>query len=178
VKDNRGFTLIELLIVLAVVGVLLSISIAGYRVARMQGAEASAIAALDAINQAQFAYMQTCGRQGYAATLVELGTPVPGSGSPFLSPDLTQAEQIHKSGYFLQMSGTEVTEDVKACTGAKPVSGYQATADPSIPGSTGLRFFGTNTTRVIYEDNSTLTGKMPETGAPEKGRELRTAVAR
>ena len=38
------------------------------------------IAALDAINKAQFAYAQTCGNQRYAPTLVSLGVPVPGSG--------------------------------------------------------------------------------------------------
>jgi prepilin-type N-terminal cleavage/methylation domain-containing protein len=178
VKDARGFTLVELLIVLTIIGVLLSISVAAYRNARIQGAEGSAIAALDAINQAQFAYMQTCGRQRYAATLVELGTPVPGSEVGFLSPDLTQAEQVHKSGYILQMSGTEVSDDMKACTGARPVETYQATADPSTPGSTGTRFFGTNTDRLIYEDTTTLTGTMPEKGPPGKGRELRTPLAR
>lgn len=163
---------------MAVVGVLLSISIASYRNARIVGAEGSAIAALDTINQAQFAYMQTCGRQGYAATLVELGSPVPGSGTGFLSPDLTYAEQVRKNGYFVQMAGTEVDTDVKACTGNKPATGYQLTADPTNPGSTGIRYFGTNVDRVIYEGLETFTGKMPEKGAPPNGRELKLPTGR
>lgn len=177
-KDNRGFTLVELLIVMTIVGVLLSISIAGYRNARVQGAEASAIAALDAINQAQFAYMQTCGRQRYAATLVELGTPVPGSGAAFLSPDLTTGEQVHKSGYLLQMAGTPVSDEAQTCTGSRPVSGYQVTADPVTPGATGVRYFGTNSDRVIYVDTASFSGRMPESGAPPQGHELTGITAR
>jgi prepilin-type N-terminal cleavage/methylation domain-containing protein len=115
VGGQRGFTLIELLIVIGVVGVLLSISMAGYHYARMRGAEASAVTSLEAINQAQFAYMQTCGNQRYAPSLAALGTPTPGTGTPYLSPDLTQAtekdsqgEQLLKSGYAIRMAGTEV----------------------------------------------------------------------
>ena len=38
-RDSRGFTLIELLIVLAILGVLLSIAVAGYQTARIRGDE-------------------------------------------------------------------------------------------------------------------------------------------
>ena len=177
-RHSRGFTLVELLIVMAVIAVLLSISVASYRNARVVVAEGSAIAALEAINQAQFAYMQTCGRQNFAPTLIELGAPVPGSGTGFLSPDLTYAEQVRKSGYFLQMGGTEVDTDIKACTGNKPASGYQVTADPTNPGSTGIRYFGSNVDRVIFEGMESFTGKMPEKGAPANGRELKLPTAR
>ena len=178
VRDVRGFTLVELLIVMAVVAVLLSISVGAYRNARILGAEGSAIAAIEAINQAQFAYMQTCGHQHFAPSLVELGVPVPGTDRGFLSPDLTYAEQVRKSGYFLQMAGSELEIDVKACTGNKPASGYQVTADPTVPGSTGIRFFGSNVDRVIFEGIETFTGKMPEKGAPPNGRELKPALGR
>jgi prepilin-type N-terminal cleavage/methylation domain-containing protein len=177
--SERGFTLVELLIVIVILAIVLTLSIAGYRHARIRGGEAAAIAALEAINQAQFAFMQTCGRQRYAPTLTSLGAAPPG-GSPFLSPDLTSADQIAKSGYGLQMSGTAV-DDLSvqpACTGVTPVAGYQATADPLSPGISGIRYFGTNTDRVIYEDLETFYGNMPETGAPGHGRELATPVRR
>jgi hypothetical protein len=54
-----------------------------------------------------------------------------------------------------------------------PVSGYQVTADPLIPGSTGDRFFGSNTDRVVYHDTATFSGNMPETGAPGHGVEIK-----
>ena len=71
-RGSRGFTLVEMLVVIAIIGVLSSIAVAAYRVARLRGSETTAIAALDSINQAQFAFMQTCGRQRYAPTLVRL----------------------------------------------------------------------------------------------------------
>ena len=71
---------------MAIVGVLLSIAMAGYRHARVPAAEASAIAALKAINQAQFAFMQTCGQRNFAPTLAGLGTPVPGRAPLFSAP--------------------------------------------------------------------------------------------
>jgi prepilin-type N-terminal cleavage/methylation domain-containing protein len=173
VRDARGFTLVELLIVVAIIGVLASIAMAGYRYSRIRGDEAAVVAALDAINQAQFAFFQTCGNQRFAPTLASLGTPVPG-GSPFLSPDLTQGDRIAKSGYFVQMAGTEELDpSVATCIGVTPVSGYQVTADPTVPGMSGMKFFATNADRVIYQDSTTFTGGMPETGPPPHGTEIK-----
>lgn len=171
-RQARGFTLVELLIVVAIVAVLLATAIVGYRAARIRAAEAVAISALDSINQAQFAYLQTCGNQRYAPSLTSLGVPIPG-GEPFLSADLTWADVVEKSGYRIQMGGQEVTEAVQTCTGATPVVTYQVTADPVAPGVTGMRFFGSNSDRVIYEDTTTFTGNMPPTGAPSHGTEIR-----
>jgi prepilin-type N-terminal cleavage/methylation domain-containing protein len=178
VRNERGFTLVELLVVIIIVAVLLAISVVLYRGARVRGGEAAAIVTLDAINQAQFSFMQTCGNQRYAPTLASLGTPMPRGGSPFLSPDLTTGETVVKAGYSFQMSGTPVTDDSRTCTDVTPVVGYQVTADPTVPGLTGSRYFGTNTERVIYEGPQTFLGKMPETGPPEGGSEIETVRAR
>jgi type IV pilus assembly protein PilA len=171
-RDARGFTLIELIVVIAILGLLLVIAVPNYRESRLQGAEASAIASLSAINRAQFAYMQTCGRQKFAPSLTSLGKPNPGSNVPFLSPDLTSADQIEKSGYRIQMSGTQVLEPLQTCTGDTPLESYQITADPLVENTTGKRYYGTNVTLVIYESAETLTGKMPETGVPPLGQEI------
>lgn len=173
IAASRGFTLIELLIVVAIVGILAALAMAGYRMARVRAGEGSAIAALQAINQAQVAFAQTCGNQRFAPTLSSLGTPTPSTGDAFLSPDLTVADTVQKSGYQIAMAGTPVTEDVRTCTTVVPVTSYQATADPVNPGLTGLRFFGTNAEATIYTDATTFAGNMPETGAPGHGAELR-----
>jgi prepilin-type N-terminal cleavage/methylation domain-containing protein len=175
VRDPRGFTLVELLLVLAIIGILATISIANYRHARLRGTETAAIGALSAINRAQFAYMQTCGRQKFAPHLTSLGKLNPGSTVPYLSPDLTAADEVEKSGYRIQMSGTEVLEPIQTCTGDTPVESYQVTADPIAEETTGKRYFGTNVTLVIYESAESFSGKMPETGAPPLGQEIRGA---
>jgi len=149
-----------------------------YRGARVRGGEAAAIGTLNAINQAQFAYMQTCGNQRYAPTLESLGTPTPRGGSPYLSPDLTTGETVAKGGYSFQMSGTPVTDGSRTCTDATPVVSYQVSAEPTVPGLTGSRYFGTNTDRVIYEGTETFLGNMPESGPPERGSEIAAVRAR
>ena len=104
-RGCRGFTLIELLIVVAIVGILASISMGIYFHARVQGDEASAIATLGAVNQGQFAFAQACGNQHYAATLAALAVPMPTTGSAFISPDLG-VDPLFKSGYQFAMGGT------------------------------------------------------------------------
>jgi type IV pilus assembly protein PilA len=172
VRDSRGFTLVELLLVMLILGILLAISVANYRQARLRGAEASAIVSLTAINQAQFAYMQTCGNQRFAPNLSTLGEPHPGSKAAFLSPDLTSADEVIKSGYRFLMEGPEATDTVQTCTGDTAVDAYHVTADPVVSGTTGNRFFGTNTSLVIYEALESFTGKMPDSGAPATGNEV------
>lgn len=171
-RDSRGFTLVELLLVMLILGILLTISMANYRQARLRGAEASAISSLTAINQAQFAYMQTCGNQKFAPHLTTLGKPHPGSNAAYLSPDLTAADEVIKSGYRFVMEGPEVTEPLQTCTGDTPVESYHVTADPAVAGTTGNRFFGTNTSLVVYEALESFTGRMPDTGAPPEGTEV------
>ena len=124
-------------------------------------------------NQAQFAYMQSCGRHRYAPTLVALGTPAPGSPHGFVSPDLAVSDPLMKSGYVIQMSGTQVTEGEQTCTGSMPLERYRLTADPQVPGSTGNRYYGTNIDRVIYTDSQSFADNMPEAGPPGHGSEIR-----
>ena len=172
-RRDRGFSLIELLVVTAIVAVLLAVATAIYWQGRVRGGETAAIAALAAINQAQFAYMQTCGNQRYAPTLHELGKPLPGTDSAFLSPDLTvEGEEVVKSGYVFRMAGTPDPDAPKTCTGATPVSSYSVTADPVVAGVAGELYYATNTDRVIFEDVKSFHPEMPERGSPGHGREL------
>ncbi len=172
-RRTDGFTLVELLVVLAIIGILLSVAMAIYRSARTRAGEASAISTLHAINQAQFAFAQLCGNQRYAPTLASLGAPMPTTGQAFLSPDLA-ADPLTKGGYRFTLTGTVVTDAGLTCTGGTPVESYQITADPVSPGVSGNRFFATNTDRVVYEDTEkTFAPDMPERGSPSHGVEMK-----
>ena len=101
-RDARGFTLIELLIVIIILGILSSLAVANYRHARIRGAETAAIAALAAINQAQFAYMRDLRPRLLCAAPDEPRQGEPRHPAAYLSPDLASADEIVKSGYLLR----------------------------------------------------------------------------
>ncbi len=172
-RRPAGFTLIELLIVFAVLGIVLAVSMTGYRLARVRGNESAALAALTAINQAQSSFAQVCANGRFAPSLTALGKPMPTTGHAFISPDMTVSDPLVKSGYRFVMTGTEDPDTKPACNDEVPVSTYQLTADPLNPGITGARFFGTNTDRIVYEDSVTFAGNMPEKGAPGHGAEIK-----
>jgi prepilin-type N-terminal cleavage/methylation domain-containing protein len=172
-RHESGFTLLELLVVLAIVALLASVAMAGYRQARMRSAESSAVTTLNTLNRGQFLFMQSCGKQHYAPTLVALATPAPGDEHGFVSPDLAVSDPLVKSGYFFELTGTPATEGEQTCTGAVPLDRYRITADPMTFGVSGSRYYGTNTDRVIYEDRETFRDNMPETGAPGHGTEIK-----
>jgi prepilin-type N-terminal cleavage/methylation domain-containing protein len=172
-RNSDGFTLLEMLVVAAVVALLAAAAMVGYRQSKIRAGEASAVAALRSLNQAQFIYMQSCGKQRYAPTLVALGTPAPGDEQAFVSADLAVSDPLPKAGYIIQMTGTAATEGEQTCTGAVPLTSYKLTADPAAPGISGTHFYGTNAERVIYEDLQTFQNDMPETGAPGHGAEIK-----
>ena len=169
---ERGFTLVELLIVFAIVCVLTSLAAAGYRHFRAKAGEAVAVAGLQTINQAQFAFAQTCGNQRYSPTLTGLGTPIPTTGRAFISPDMA-ADPVVKNGYQFVLAATPTPDGPTACNGITTVPAYQVTADPTSQGVSGINFFATNTDRVVYADSATYAGNMPETGAPGHGVEVK-----
>jgi len=170
---SAGFTLVELLIVVSIVGILASVSMAIYRNSRITAGEATAISTLHAINQAQFTFSQLCGNQRYAPTLATLVAPMPSTGQAFLSPDMA-FDPLEKGGYQFTLAGTAVTDGGLTCTGGTPVVSYQVTADPLRPGLSGIRYFATNTDRIVFVDaTKTFAPDMPETGPPAHGAEMK-----
>lgn len=144
---------------MAIIGIIAAVSVPGLLRARSSADEASAIASLRIVNSSQHAYMNSCGGGFYASSLTILGDPAP-SGTAFISPDLASGDVENKSGYTLQMAeGSEATAAAKdGCnpsgTAANLFSSYYATNQPQMAGSTGSRWFFTNTAGAIYVDSS------------------------
>jgi len=156
-NKKRGFSLIELLIVVAIILIIAAIAIPNLLRSRIAANEASAVGSLRTLNTAEITYNTTYPTTGFACSLGSLAPPS-GSASPTSSAagliDATLASGS-KSGY---------TFAVGNCSGTPSVN-YNTTAAPVSPGTTGQRYFCSDSSGVIKFDtgstSSCTSGNQP-----------------
>jgi type II secretory pathway pseudopilin PulG len=171
--DAKGFALIDMIFVCGLIGLLCSIALPKFLLAKQAAGSASAIGSMRTINSSELTFALTCGNGFYAPNLTTLGTPPPGSTEPFITPGLSVADTVTKSGYVIQLTATPFAGAPGACNGlAGGLAGqaYKAAADPSEPGN--IRFFAINANGQIFEDTTSLFAGMPEVGDPAAGHPL------
>jgi len=149
-SEQKGFSLIELLIVVAIILIIAAIAIPNLLRSRIAANEASAVGSLRTLNTAEITYNMTYPSVGFACSLGSLAPTSGGAAASSTAAGLIDANLASgtKSGY---------TFTVGNCTGT-PKSNYQYAAAPVSPGTTGQRYFCTDTSGVIqYNASAAIT---------------------
>jgi type II secretory pathway pseudopilin PulG len=162
-------TLLVALILVAALGLVAAMAVPGLLRARISGNEASAIGSLRVINSAQGTFASNCAAGGYAVTLDDLAKPPSGNGPAFINPDLG-TNGVTRSGYRFTVAkdGAAGVTDIGSAAGTcnastgTPVSSYFASAEPVRPGSTGTRYFATDTRGIVFYSTSPIANPIVE----------------
>jgi type IV pilus assembly protein PilA len=161
-KKQKGFSLIELLIVVAIILIIAAIAIPNLLRAKIAANEASAVGSTRTIVTAEISYSNSF--QIGPALLTNLQTPAggcPGTGAAVGAACLIDSNLAGgvKSGY-----NFAAVPNGGAGTAASPNTGFEATAMPITPGTTGQRAFCADMSGVLHF-NTTGTGMLTAAGS-------------
>jgi len=148
---QRGFTLIELLIVVTIILIIAAFAIPRFTGATIPAHEASAIASVKAINEAEMIFASSHPDVGFSPDLATLGASAQSGGAATIDVNLSSGR---KSGYtFTYTPGEKVNGAIRS---------YTVTAVPDQVGTTGNRRFYSDEAGEIH-----FNGAGPaDTGSP------------
>ena len=147
-NKQKGFSLIELLIVVAIILIIAAIAIPNLLRSRIAANEASAVGSLRTLNTAEITYNTSYPTVGFACTLGAMAPPSGTSSATSTAAGLIDSTLAGgtKSGY---------TFAIGNCSGTPSVN-YNTTAAPVSPGTTGQRYFCSDSSGVLkYDPGST-----------------------
>jgi type IV pilus assembly protein PilA len=145
-RDRRnagGFSIIELLIVVAIILVIAALAIPNMLHSKMAANESAAVAALRTLSGGEVNYVTTYS-SGFSPTLAVMGPPA--SGVTASSTNADMIDSVLAGGI---RSGYVFTYTPLYGGGSPVATGYQVSANPAMPGTTGLWFYYLDQSNVI-----------------------------
>jgi len=174
IRKAQGFALIDVIFVCGMIGLLCSIALPRFMLAKQSAGASSAIGSMRVIGSAELTFALTCGGGFYAPSLSTLGVAPLGSNEAFIGGGLGAADTVTKSGYIIQLDAQGFAGAPASCNGLGPGiagQGFRAGADPTE--LTNQRFFAINANSLIFEHTASLFAAMPEFDDPPIGQSLR-----
>ena len=174
---ESGFTLIDLLFTASLICTLCTMALPSLLRARGAAQSASAVSTLRVVNSAQLSFAVACGSGFYSQDFITLGLAPAGSNAAFLPAELATGASFLKQGYTFAMSGTPFAGAPATCNGRAvgfTSPGYAVWGIRSIHRAT-RSFYGSNADGTIYQNNSSFSTTMPESGPSPVGAPIKTS---